>query len=876
MTDRLARLHAIAKEFNGRRGEPGQPATIDELCALYPDDASTLRGLLDEGDESDDEPRTMFADLRVRVVDDGELVVERYRIVSSVGVGGMGVVERAHDEDTGRDVALKFVRPELAGSVKARARQLREARTSALVHPNIARVIDFVDGERPFLVLEFIDGRTLHEILADRRSEGVAADGDDVARWVALGADLADALHYAHERGVIHRDIKPGNVIVRPDGSPVLLDFGLALHSEASEMLTTTGEYVGTLAYMAPEQFEGTAGDARSDVYGLGVVLYECLSGERAFTGVSEKAVMAAVVKGDVARLRDVRPGLARDVALVVETAMALDPLDRYATAELLADDLRALVDGRSVAARAPSVARRLLRWAQREPVVATLVAVVFVVGALALLAAEAAIDQRDLAEAAADRADDERDTARRAADDAESQRARAEEALRTTSLLAAQARVEEARAKLDTMQPAWPEMVPEFESWLHELVEPLDEIVPQLESELTALRAGAQPAGGDNVSFLANSYTRILDGIAELRDVYRPAVEEDLAWAREIRTRSIDDHWVKWQEAILSIRESDGELASELYNGLEITPQIGLVPIGMDPESKLWEFVHLRSGERDDEAPDIDPHAGHLIIRPETGLVFVLIPGGTATIGAQSKEPGNAHYDPQAYDFEESPVHTVALDAFFTSKYEMTQAQWARLTQGDWPSHFNVGFENIGGVVVDETHPVENINWHRSKSVLETHGLVLPTEAQWEYAARAGTTTAYFTGESVTSLQGYANILDVTSTLWRRDTGYEQSVEDGYVTRAPVGSFRCNAFGLHDVVGNVNEWCLDAQFRYVYPNREGDGLRLGEGDGRVNRIARGGESMQSGKWRSAARDRARPEVAGGSTGVRPVRSLNR
>ncbi|MCZ6794462.1 MAG: formylglycine-generating enzyme family protein, partial [Planctomycetota bacterium] len=329
-------------------------------------------------------------------------------------------------------------------------------------------------------------------------------------------------------------------------------------------------------------------------------------------------------------------------------------------------------------------------------------------------------------------------------------------------------------------------------------------------------------------------------------------SVNERLGFAETITRRSLEDHRGEWDAARASIRDPS---RCPFYKGLELEPQLGVVPIGRDPASRLWEFWHVRSGER----PERDEE-GQLVLTEESGIVFVRIPGGTFRMGSP------------AYP-DEKPVREVTLGPFFISRYEMTQGQWLRVSHGN-PSAYGPDRDHFG-YQHSLLHPVEQISWPRCRQVLEHLGLILPTEAQWEYAARAGTTTVWWTGDDETSLSGAANLAD---TYCKQNHGplglqYEEWLADGYTTHAPVGSFRANDFGLHDVVGNVLEWTRDARVSYEETPREGDGLRTS--DDATLRVCRGGSwYLPAENARSAIRTPYRPDSRGSHLGVRPAREI--
>jgi Tol biopolymer transport system component len=260
----------------------------------------------------------------------------------------MGEVYRARDVRLQRDVALKILPTRTSGDVLAAERFQREARAiAALNHPNIVTVyaVDEADG-RTFIAMELVDGQTL----ADR----IPSNGLAIESVLSFAIPLADALSAAHAQGITHRDLKPTNVMVGKDGRVKVLDFGLAkLRDDAVQMnegqttraATGQGQLVGTVAYMSPEQASGTVIDARSDLFSLGVMLYEMATGQRPFAGDSGVTVLASILKDTPKPVTVLRPSLPRDFARIVRRALAKDPEQRYQTAKDLRNDLQTLKD---------------------------------------------------------------------------------------------------------------------------------------------------------------------------------------------------------------------------------------------------------------------------------------------------------------------------------------------------------------------------------------------------------------------------------------------------------------------------------------------------------------------------------------------------
>lgn len=313
-------------------------------------------------------------------------VISHYRILEKIGEGGMGVVYKAEDLRLKRPVALKFLSEKKLDEAQ-RKRFLREAQASAnLDHPNICTIyeVDEIDGQ-VFLAMAYVEGETL----AERISSGPL----EVEQAVRLTAEVAEALAVAHEHGVVHRDIKAGNVMVGKQGAARVLDFGLAQLGEDQSRITKTGATVGTAAYMSPEQAQGEPVDARTDVWSTGVLLYELLAGHLPFRGEYELAVMYNIVHEATPDLTAARPEVPRELDDVFARALEKEPADRYATAKELAEDLRAvlaIMDGANASTQATipvvraSATKRAITARRERSWAATLFVALAVVAGLA------------------------------------------------------------------------------------------------------------------------------------------------------------------------------------------------------------------------------------------------------------------------------------------------------------------------------------------------------------------------------------------------------------------------------------------------------------------------------------------------------------
>jgi serine/threonine protein kinase/formylglycine-generating enzyme required for sulfatase activity len=838
---------------------------------------------------------------------------ERYLERREIGRGGMGIVYRVHDATLERELAMKVIgsAPAFPTPGDAVLRFLREARVLArLDHPGIVPIHDLgVDGDgRPFFTMKLVGGpsssgqdpgepKTLEDLLTSR------AKGSNPTRALSILLRVCDALAYAHARGVRHRDVKPSNVMLGGFGEVYLMDWGLAhlpgapappevaVPERASDVaatepvanslcnITRTGDLLGTPEYMAPEQARGGEIDERADVYSVGAILYRVLTGFAPYQGdsyvnscLTGAQVLARLSLGPPAPVSTHAPDASPELVAICERAMQRQLDARYAAVEHMARDLRAFLEGRVVQAYEKGAWAEARKWVLRNKALASALATAVLASLLGGVAFAFKANQ-----------------AREAANLATNEAARADE--RTAEVL----RLSEGHILLQldeesrTLWPAYPEEIRSLESWLERAGALLSQVENRREA-LRRMRRFALPWNDEDGERDTSS--------GALGRTWRFATPED-QWQHDLLSQLIADleglkSGLFAADAIVIDRGSSipsrlafartledgfrpgGKFAHAwsavlpairgTYPGIELEPQMGLLPLGPDPDSGLWEFAHLATGAPAERNAD-----GRLALTEETGVVLVLLPGGVFRMGAQGSDPDGPNFDPLAA-LQEGPPHMVELSPFFLSKYELTQAQWRRMT-GRNPS-----FYHGGPFVPTLLHPVEQVSWNDCMTWLPRVDLALPSEAQWEYGARAGTATSWWTGEARESLmtRHAANLADQAAA--RAGAGFTgiadwPELDDGYAAHAPIGTFAANAFGLHEVAGNVSEWCQDAYEGNFYSRSPRlDPLAPPQGAGLL--VHRGGSLMNSATYvRSACRANGSPSDAA-NLGVRPARNL--
>lgn len=758
-----------------------------------------------------------------------------YRLLRELGRGGQAVVWLAEDTRFGRQVALK-VAPRPPGAEDLAPRLRREAQAASRVsHPGLCPIYDVgADERQAWIAMRYVAGETLERRIARRAADPLEQRLDWLER-VSL------ALHEAHEAGVVHRDVKPGNIMLEPTGQPVLLDFGIARGDELVQ-LTLTGDALGTPAYMAPEVLRGERCDRRADVWSLGVSAFELVTGARPFDAPTRELVVRAILDEPAPDARSLAPHLPRELGVVLATALEKDPQRRYQSARDFAEELARVRRREPIRARPASATLKLRRWAERNRKLAASLATLALVLVAALVTTSLLLSRTREA------------------------LARRDALVRDVGQLSDQTLAADLLAQAATLWPATPERVPALEAWLASTAEVLAHRTRHVDARVGLEgRTDLDPDALENQAaraWLVAQLDRLLETLDQLAEL-RPSVEQRLVFARELRARSVESQADAWRAAAERVR------ADARFAGFELRPQVGLAPLGPDPRSRLEEFAHLASGA----APARDER-GELALDGASAIVLVLLPPGEFTLGcerpSEARPAGSPNVDPWCGEWD-GPLQRVTLAPCLIAKHELTRAQFLRQAGFD-PSALST--DAAASESQRGRFPVETVSWELATRVLNELDLQLPSEAQWEYAARAGTTSAFSTGDTFESLQGSANVADAAAARGGANWPNELGLDDGFLGPAPVGSFAPNAFGLHDVHGNVMEWCRDTweDLAQVAP-RAGDGLFEGR---EPTRVQRGGSfSHNPANCRSAARNGTLPTYVAPMWGVRAARRLD-
>ena len=821
-----------------------------------------------------------------------KLDTQRFQLEGELGKGGMGVVLRVHDQFLNRRLAMKVLLERGAPRDEEEKRLvhqllgrfLEEAQvTSQLDHPGVIPVheLGLDQSGKVYFTMRMVKGSTASE----RFDDAFHSRGEwNLTRGLEVILRVCDTMAYAHDKGVLHRDLKPSNVMVGRFGEVYVMDWGLAkvvgqqdrhdlrIRADATtgvsrletarkrdadtdaenSVVSMDGQQLGTPSYMSPEQARSEELDGRADVYSIGAMMYELVTGSAPYApkGLRKPAyrILEDVVQRAPERIEVLHKDVPAELAAVIDKAMSRERDQRYRTVMELAADVRAFMAQRVVAAYRTGAWQETKLWIRRnKPLAASLAAaVLLLVGGVAIAVSFGAAETKAKGEAIEQKQIAERNealakTAQQEADGKAKALATKVAEFDQLALVVDYDKLMKEETELCT---AYPEQAEAIAGWLQRAQRLLGR-----KDELAAVVASVQQSLGSETTnaaaqFLAQSLGELLGKLPKLASLV-PAMQQRQRWALAIGplTLAHPNAKVTWAEARAAIA------ANPKYAGKDIPLRdrdiVGIVPIGENPQSKLWEFYDLRSAwDGNGDPADLrklpiptQEADGRVKVTGAMGIIWVLLPGGTLPLGTP-------------VDTDDAGAKrrlTVRLDPFFFAKHEVTQGQWQRWT-GEIPELSN--FPN------DLSLPVTVIDWFTCRDTMHRFGLHLPSELQWEFAARAGTTSIWWTGDNKKELLAAENI--------------------GLGAPMHVGSRASNPFGIYDIGGNVQEWCLDDDSAYG-TERIGDGRRPDPAKIRVDRCRRGSSWLGGiDQARSARRSHEDPYQVYDTVGARTTRKSQR
>ncbi len=910
----------------------------------------------------------------------------RYRILKLLGRGGMGAVYLAQDSQLGRQVALKVPFFEASKSPQRAERFVREARSAAVLqHPNICTVFDAgqIDG-RPFITMAYIAGTPLEDEI-DPESPMPQLRAAEIVRKIAL------ALEHAHRKGIVHRDLKPANVMMAAGGEPVVMDFGLAKRVADADpneaKLTQFGAILGTLSYMAPEQCKGdvAAIGPATDVYALGAMLFEMLTGKTPYIGAMS-VVIGQILTAPTPPVREFRPDVDPRLDAICRKAMAKSPAERFPSMAALAHVLGFYLKASSPHLPLPSPPIAAVYTAPASPpaplpappgqrqlktesgrvsrydaffsystkdvdVAMALVAALEDKGIRCWVAPRDIMPGKEWGESIIEGIE----------------RSGAFVLIFSTHANVSKQvfrEVERTIAKGIPVIPFRIEDVPpskeleyfiSAEHWLEAYAPPVLRHAIHLEDAILRLTGGLSraPDGGERRPKLAEAGSEARDAkqtMASRAGTSNAPIAGKLAplpaptsnkakWVQVMAAAYRRPKWpilagaaacvllaglaVLWAAGVFKVKTADGTIVVEnlpadaevFVDGekvaIKLTGDDKPIAIQVAPGKRKLEIktagfkmetqeVTLAAGERKPIDIRLEPLAAapeKLAAAPDEitnsiGMKLKLIKPGKFLMGSPKEEEGRSE--------NEGPQHEVEITkAFYMGAYPVTKGQFAAFVKddgyltdaekdgkggyawnqatADWEQKLTY-FWRYPGFNQGDDHPVVEVSWKDATafcawlSKKEGKTYELPTEAEWEYACRAGTTTRFWCGDPDASLQGKANVADASLNEKIPGEILKIAWNDGYAFTSPVGSFKANPWGLYDMHGNVWQWCADGYGPYQERSiKDPNGKENANG-----RVLRGGSWIDVPRdCRSAVRSVYDPAFRRGSCGFRVVLRLH-
>lgn len=799
----------------------------------------------------------------------GMVIDKKYRLENKLGEGGMGSVFRARRLFIDDFIAIKFVRPEVVTNPEFRERFYQEAKVAARIkHPNVVTVYDF--GETPdgmlYLVMEFLEGMSLGEMLKKRGAL-------PLEQVIEIGVQIGEALYYMHENNVIHRDLKPDNIMLIQDGKGVevvkVVDFGVAKILEANTRLTRYQARIGSPVYCSPEQYLGQPVDHRSDLYGLGMIFYECLSGNIPFDAVSEAELRAAILHKMPPRLDNRALPMSGHMADLVQWLLAKDPNDRPRNAAEVNKCLHTLRRGqrapRSVPEKkspsAPPVANAAVE--KTQVMEANGIAINHSV-VLPILETDHAASRKKPAgkkiDGQAPRLQARPEAQRREA----RQPAKPRKARRLRRVIVGLVLI------LFTALPIWKfspypltptlfsEVLQEFSAQVKNLTAWSSKTSPEKQAKTKAASPPTRPTEASTPA----------SNLVAKASVQPPAASGNAAEAispTAPSNTSAPANTVRLPAATVS----KGREARRNSAGREESKPTNNLPV--ENRSRVTPAARIENSPK----------------------VPLTLPDDMVLIKGMEFKRGDLFGDGSA---NEKPIHAVRVGDFLIGQHEVTNREYlafVKATGGNLPEwmrpdskyHYQTGadpfYKKLGPALYNLDHPVVGVSWQDAimycawLSLKGSYKYRLPTEAEWELAARGGNNAVkYSWGNGAPLLARGGNVSDEAlkkvfpdwPVIWR-------AYNDNYVFTAPVAKFGANVLGIYDMTGNVAEWCSDWYDETYYQKQVWD-QPPGPAQG-TEKVIRGGSwSDTPAKLRIAFRRSAPATFRSNNLGFRVAASL--